>query len=54
MGVGDWTYDRVARALTWEIPRGTWKLVVEGNAMNGTLVVPENVVFRRIHLTKSK
>jgi len=54
MGSGEWTYDEAAHSLTWQIPRGTWKLVVEGNEMNGTLVVPENVIFRRIHLTKSK
>lgn len=54
MGVGDWTYDSTTRSLTWQIPRGTWKLIVDGNAMDGTLIVQENVIFRRIHLTKSK
>ena len=54
MGVGEWTYDAAAHCLSWQIPRGTWKLVVEGNVMNGTLIVPENVVFRRIHLTRLK
>ena len=54
MGSGEWTYDQSAHALTWQIPRGAWKLVVEGNEMNGTLVVPDNITFRRVHLTKSK
>ena len=53
MGVGDWTYDRFSGTLTWQIPRGTWKLLVDGDTMDGTLIVPENVVFRKIHLKKS-
>lgn len=54
MGAGDWSYDSVSQALTWEIPRGTWKLVVAGDEMNGTLVTRDNVVFRKIHLHRSK
>jgi len=54
MGSSEWTYDEAAHVLTWQIPRGTWKLVVEGNEMNGTLVVPDNITFRRVHLAKLK
>ena len=54
MGVSEWTYERSSGTLTWQTPRGTWKLVVEGDAMNGTLVVPENVLFRKVHLKRSK
>ena len=54
MGAGDWSYDSVSQALTWEIPRGTWKLVVAGDEMNGTLVTRDNLVFRKIHLHRSK
>ena len=54
MGAGDWSYDSASQALTWEIPRGTWKLVVAGDEMNGTLVTRDNVLFRKIHLHRSK
>ena len=54
MGVNEWTYDQSTGALTWHIPRGDWKLIVDDNTMDGTLVVPHNVVFRKIHLKKSK
>ena len=48
------TYERSARTLRWQIPRGVWKLAVEGDRMDGTLVGPDNVVFRKVHLRKSK
>lgn len=54
MGVSEWTYKKSDQALTWEMPRGKWKLVVNGDTIDGTLVVPDNVVFRKIHLKKSK
>ena len=54
MGVGDWTYEKSTGKLVWQIPRGTWMMVVSDNTMDGTLIVPENVVFRKIHLRKSK
>lgn len=54
MGVGEWTYDQSTGALTWHIPRGDWKLIVDDNTMDGTLIVPDNVVFRKVHLKRSK
>lgn len=54
MGVSEWTYDKSSGKLIWEMPRGTWKLVVDGDTIDGTLIVPNNVVFRKIHLNRSK
>jgi hypothetical protein len=54
LGVNDWTYDQSTGALTWHIPRGDWELIVDDNTMEGTLVGPDNVVFRKIHLKKSR
>jgi hypothetical protein len=53
MGISEWTYDSTG-TLTWRIPRGDWKLIVSDTTMDGTLIVPDNVVFRKIHLKKSK
>jgi hypothetical protein len=53
MGAGEWTYDKSTGTLTWQIPRGDWKLIVNDATMDGTLIVPDNVVFRKIHLKKS-
>ena len=54
MGVSDWTYEKSSGTLTWEMPRGTWKLVVDADTMDGTLIIPENVLFRKVHLKRSK
>jgi hypothetical protein len=54
MGSGLWTYDQSARTLEWHIPQGVWKLAVEGDLMGGTLSGPDNVIFRKVHLRKSK
>ena len=54
MGASEWAYDKSTGTLTWQIPRGTWKLAVNGDTMDGTLIVSENVLFRKIHLKKSK
>jgi len=54
MGSGDWTYDKSAGMLKWEMPRGMWKLVVEDDNMDGTLTGLDKVVFRKIHLRKSR
>lgn len=54
MGTGDWTYQKSSRALTFEIPRGTWKLIINGDAMDGTLTETDGTVFRKVHLSRSK
>jgi len=54
MGISEWTYDKSRGTLTWKMPRGTWKLTVDADTMDGTLIVPENVLFRKIHLKRSK
>jgi hypothetical protein len=54
MGSGVWTYDQPARTLRWEIPRGLWKFTVDGDSMGGTLSGPDNVIFRKVHLRRSK
>lgn len=54
MGVSEWTYDKSKGTLTWEMPRGTWKLVIDGDMMDGALIVPKNILFRKVHLKRSK
>jgi|1186.fasta_scaffold100866_2 hypothetical protein len=54
MGVDDWSYDATSQALTYEIPRGTWKLIVDGDEMNGTLITHDNVLFRKVHVHRLK
>lgn len=54
MGASEWTYDKPTRTLKWQIPQGTWQLVVNGNAMEGTLTAPDSIVFRKVHLSRSK
>lgn len=54
MGSGDWTYQKSARELTFQIPRGIWKLVISGDSMDGTLTDPDGTVFRKVRLSRSK
>jgi len=54
MGTEEWTYQKSARLLTFDIPRGTWKLVVSGDAMDGTLTETDGTVFRKVHLSRSR
>ena len=54
MGLDDWSYDSASQELTLEIPRGAWKLIVDGDEMNGTLMTRDNVVFRKVHVHRSK
>ena len=54
MGVDDWSYDAISQALICDIPRGTWKLIVDGDEMNGTLITRDNVLLRKVHLHRSK
>jgi hypothetical protein len=54
MGTSAWTYDKPTRSLKWEMPRGTWKLVVDGDVMDGTLTGPDNVIFRKVHLQRAE
>ena len=53
MGSSEWTYEKSSRTLTWEMPRGTWKLVINGDTMDGKLIDSENVLFRKVHLKRS-
>jgi hypothetical protein len=52
MGSGSWKYDPANRTLSMESAGRIWLLHIEGNRIEGTLTVPDNVVFRRMTLTK--
>ena len=53
MGTLEWTYDPDKHALESKSPNGTFRLVVDGNRMEGTLRLPDNTLYRRIHLRRS-
>lgn len=54
MGTSEWTYERSAHSLSWQMPRGTWKLVIDGDILEGTLTGTDNVVFRKVRLRRAK
>ena len=53
MGTLEWTYDPEHHALESKIARGTFRLVVSGNKMEGTLTLTDNTLYRRIHLERA-
>jgi len=54
MGTLEWTYDPDRHTLESKIPRGTFRLVVSGNKMEGTLRLTDNTLYRRIHLQRTQ
>jgi hypothetical protein len=53
MGVLDCTFDAAHRALTCPIARGTFRFVIEGRQLSGTLTLVDGTLFRRISAKKS-
>lgn len=52
MGTLDWQYDAKKHVLKSKNPSGTFFLMVDGDKIEGTLVLADATVYRRIHLTK--
>jgi hypothetical protein len=54
MGSGEWRYDSEKHTLTGELPKGVITLKIDGDKIEGTLILPDKTVLRRITLTKSQ
>jgi hypothetical protein len=54
MGTLNWQYDVKSHILESRNPNGVFRFVVGDSKMEGTLVLPDATVYRRIHLTKVK
>ena len=52
MGTGPWKYDREKQTLSMEMSQRLWLLTMKGKRIEGTLTLPDDVVFRRMVLTK--
>ena len=52
MGTLDWYYDAGKHILKSENSGATFRLVVDGNRIEGSLTMADNTVYRRIHLKK--
>ena len=52
MGSGPWQYDRVKHTLRMESQQRVWLLTIDGQRIEGTLTVTDDVVFRRLTLAK--
>ena len=53
MGTLEWTYDPEHHALESTGARGTFRLIVSGNKMEGRLTLTDNTLYRRIHLERA-
>ena len=53
MGKGEWAYDRSKSTLSVEMPRGAITLKLDGETLNGTYVLPDKSVLRKISLKKA-
>ena len=54
MGTLDWHYDAKNDILESNNANGVFRFVVHDDKMEGTLLLPDGRVYRRIHLTKVK
>ena len=54
MGSGDFRYDSEKHTLTGELPRGVVTLKIDGDKIEGTYILPDKTVLRRITLKKSE
>lgn len=60
MGTGEWTYEPRTRTLETQNPAGRIRLVLQGPNMDGSanmdgsFNLPDDSVYRRIHLQKDK
>jgi len=52
MGALDFIYEKENKALVCTSKNGTFKFIVTGNKMEGTLINPDKILFRRISLVK--
>lgn len=52
MGVGPWAYDSKRQELSFESSGRLWLLTLHGDQIDGTLTIPDKVVFRRMTLTR--
>jgi hypothetical protein len=52
MGTGEGRYDSAKRTLSVELPRGVITLKADGDKLEGTYVLPDKTVLRRISLKR--
>jgi hypothetical protein len=53
MGTGEWRYDSTKHTLTGELPRGVITLKADGDKLEGSFILPDKSILRRITLKKS-
>ena len=54
MGTGEWRYDSAKRTLSVELPRGVITLKADGDKLEGTFILPDKTILRRITMKKSE
>ena len=52
MGTLNFNYEKENNALVCTFKNGTFKFIITGNKMEGTLITPDKILFRRISLVK--
>ncbi|MDP4218672.1 MAG: hypothetical protein Q8927_20940 [Bacteroidota bacterium] len=52
MGELDFLFDKATQTLTCAIPSGTWVLKRKQSHIDGTLTTPDNILFRKLTLSK--
>ena len=54
MGELDFTLNKATHTLTCVYPGGTWVLVAKGTHIDGTLTMRDNVLFKKLSLTRAR
>lgn len=54
MGTLEWTFNPQYHCLEAEVSGSTFRLILMGNKMEGTLRTADNIIYRRIHLERAE
>jgi hypothetical protein len=52
MGSGEWEYDDAAKTLVMGSPQRLWRLMLDGDQIEGTLTLSDGTAFRKMRLRK--
>lgn len=54
MSTAEWNYDAGSHTLSYEFPRGVFRLNIEGEKMQGDLKLTDGTLYRQISLQRDK
>ena len=54
MGSANWNYDEPSHTLSYRFAKGTFRLTLHGEKLDGDLKLPDGTLYRQIYLQRDK